>query len=252
MKHFVKKYWKTLLFFVLMGLVGGFCVGLFSLESYPAEVRQEILAQGVTPMLLAIVSAVQAAGYGLVLGAAGILMAKKVGLWSDETSFNKKPMAAAGIVAVISGLAMIGLDIFFFGKFSQPIRDSYLTKPSAAFVLGSVTYGAVIEEVMLRLFMMTLIALVLHIIFERGREKTSAWVLVVANLISALLFAAGHLPATAIVLGLSPMILVRCFLINGGIGLMFGWLYRKYGLHYAMAAHGGCHIVSKAIWIMFM
>ena len=252
MKSFVNKYWKTLLFFVVMGLVGGFCVGLFSLESYPPAIREEILSQGMTPVILAVVSAVQAAGYGLVLGAAGILMAKKVGIWKDETEFQKKPLAAAVIVAVIGGLAMIGLDIFFFGRFSQPIMDSYLVKPSMAFVLGSVTYGAVIEEVMLRLFMMTLIALVLHLVFERKRETASVWVLVTANIISALLFAAGHLPATQMMLGLSPMILARCFLLNGGIGLMFGWLYRKYGLRYAMVAHGGCHIVSKAIWILFL
>ena len=32
----------------------------------------------------------------------------------------------------------------------------------------------------------------------------------------------------------------------------FGWLYRKYGLRYAMIAHGGCHILSKLIWILFI
>ena len=39
---------------------------------------------------------------------------------------------------------------------------------------------------------------------------------------------------------------------NGGIGLLFGLLYRKYGLRYAMIAHGGCHVVSKLIWILFV
>ena len=29
MKQFVKKYWKTLLFFAIAGLVGGFCTGLY-------------------------------------------------------------------------------------------------------------------------------------------------------------------------------------------------------------------------------
>lgn len=252
MKNFVKKYWKTLAFFVVMGLIGGFCVGLYALDSYPAEMREQILAQGMTAEVLAVVSAVQAAGYGLILGAVGILMAKKVGLWKDEAHFDKKPLAAAVIVSLVGGLAMILLDLFWFGNYSAAIRDSYLVKPTVAFMIGSVTYGAVIEEVMLRLFMMSLIALVLHLVFERKKEETSVWVLIVANVVSVLLFAAGHLPTTAIVLGLSPMILVRCFLLNGGIGLLFGWLYRKYGLRYAMIAHGGCHIVSKAIWILFL
>ena len=53
-------------------------------------------------------------------------------------------------------------------------------------------------------------------------------------------------------IGLTPMIILRCFLLNGTLGLMFGWLYRKYGLRYAMIAHMGCHIISKMIWILFV
>ena len=80
----------------------------------------------------------------------------------------------------------------------------------------------------------------------------AAAVLIAANVIAALLFSAGHLPTTFIMLGSSPVILLRCFLLNGGFGLLFGWLYRKYGLRYAMLAHGGCHVVSKLIWILFV
>ena len=73
-----------------------------------------------------------------------------------------------------------------------------------------------------------------------------------ANVMAAILFATGHLPATAVMMGITPMILFRCFLLNGGFGLLFGWLYRKYGLRYAMLAHGGCHVISKLIWILFI
>jgi membrane protease YdiL (CAAX protease family) len=76
--------------------------------------------------------------------------------------------------------------------------------------------------------------------------------MVIANVIASILFAVGHLPATAQLLGLTPMIIARCLLLNGGLGLLFGWLYRKYGLRYAMIAHGGCHIISKLIWILFI
>ena len=130
--------------------------------------------------------------------------------------------------------------------------DSYSAKPNIVTILASIIYGGVIEEVMLRLFMMSLVALILHKIFEKGKEETSASVFVIANIISAMLFAAGHLPTTSIVLGITPMILLRCFLLNGGIGLLFGRLYRKYGLQYAMIAHAGCHVVSKAIWLVWL
>ena len=252
MENFLKKYWKTILLFMLAGLIGGFLVGLFLMDSYPAEIQQQIYDQGLNDVLLGLITALQSVGYALVLGVAGILLSKKTGMWKDERQITWQPLVAAAIVALMGGLAMILLDIFWFGPASQVIMDSYATKPSIAFVLGSVIYGGVIEEVMLRLFMMSLIAFLLHKIFWRKREQTPVAALVAANVLSALLFAAGHLPTTAILLGLSPMILLRCFLLNGGIGLLFGWLYRKYGLRYAMLAHGGCHIVSKLIWILFI
>jgi membrane protease YdiL (CAAX protease family) len=118
--------------------------------------------------------------------------------------------------------------------------------------VAAVLYGGVIEEVMLRLFNMSLVAFLLHKIFWRKQENTPVAALVTANIVSALLFAAGHLPATLMMLGSSPMIIFRCFLLNGGFGLAFGWLYRKYGLRYSMIAHGGCHVVSKLIWILFV
>jgi hypothetical protein len=130
--------------------------------------------------------------------------------------------------------------------------DSYSVKPTITYLIASVLYGGVIEEVMLRLFWLSLVAFILWKLFDRKNESPSAWVFVSANIIAALLFAAGHLPATAAMMGLSPMIVFRCFLLNGGMGLMFGMLYRKYGLRYSMLAHGGCHIVSKLIWIMFI
>nr|MBQ4320063.1 CPBP family intramembrane metalloprotease [Clostridia bacterium] len=147
---------------------------------------------------------------------------------------------------------MILSDILFFAKHSAVIADSYLVKPNAVFVIASVTYGAVIEEVMLRLFWMSLAAFVLHFLFERKKDTVSVWILICANIVTSLLFAAGHLPATFAMLGSSPLIIFRCFLLNGGLGLVFGWLYRKHGLHYAMIAHGICHVVSKLIWILFI
>ena len=147
---------------------------------------------------------------------------------------------------------MILPDMLFFGKYSDAIMDSYATKPTIPYILATVTYGAVIEEVMLRLFWLSLIAFALHKLFGRKNEAPTVAILIIANLIAAILFAAGHLPATEQMLGLTPMLVFRCFLLNGGFGLMFGWLYRKYGLRYAMIAHGGCHIVSKLIWILFI
>ena len=252
MKDFIRKYWKTLLFFGLVGLVGGFFTGIYMLDSYPTEIRLEILNQGITKTILGLVTAVQSAGYGIVLGAVGIFLGKQTGLWKYERHFAKKPLILTSVVAVAGGLLLILPDLLFFGKHIPMIMDSYAVKPTVPYMLAAVLYGGVIEEVMLRLFMMSLVAFILNKLFGKKQEKPTTGILIAANVIAALLFAAGHLPATAMLMGITPMILVRCFLLNGGFGMLFGWLYRKYGLRYAMLAHGGCHIISKLIWILFL
>ena len=252
MKQFVEKYWKTVLFFVVIGLVGGFFTGLYTLDSYPAEMQQLLLEQGITRPILGLVSAVQSAGYALFCGVLGILLGKKTGLWRDERILENPGLKAANIVAIVGGMVLILSDLLLFGPRCQVIMDSYAVKPTLTYIVAAVLYGGVIEEVMLRLFMMSLVAFILHKLFWRKREQTPVAALVAANILSALLFAAGHLPATQMMMGLTPMIIFRCFLLNGGIGLLLGWLYRKYGLRYAMIAHGGCHVVSKLIWILFI
>ncbi len=252
MRNFIRTYWKTLLFFALAGLVGGYFTGIYLLDSYPPEMQQQMLAQGINDTILGLVSAVQATGYGVILGALGIVLGKKTGLFHNEKTIEKKPLLAALVVAIVGGLGIILPDLLFFAHYSDAIAQSYAVKPTVPYLVAMVLYGGVIEEVMLRLFMMSLIAFILFKLFGRKSEKPSTAILVAANVVAALLFAAGHLPATAAMMGLSPMIVFRCFLLNGAFGLLFGWLYRKYGLRYAMIAHAGCHIVSKLIWILFV
>ena len=47
-------------------------------------------------------------------------------------------------------------------------------------------------------------------------------------------------------------ILIRCFLFNGGFGLAFGHLYKKYGIGYAVIAHGMAHLISDILMIIFV
>ena len=259
MKEFIKKYWKTLLFFTLSGLIGGFLVGLFVYDSYPIEIKQQILDsfngsidENYIDVLLGVVTAFQSAAYGLILGGIGIFLGKKVLLWKDEQNITKKPLIITLIIACLGGVLMILLDVLFFGKYSDVIMASYHSKPSIAYILGSIIYGGVIEEVMLRLFFMSLISFVLFKLFERKKEEPSSYIHIVSNVVAALLFAIGHLPNTFILLGNTPLIIFRCILMTGGFGLLFGYLYHKHGLRYAMLGHAGMHIVSKLIWLLFI
>ena len=106
---------------------------------------------------------------------------------------------------------------------------------------------------MLRLFFLTLIAWFLKKTFFRRKESQTASAFMLANLIAALAFAAAHLPGTRMIFGaLTPMLLFRCFLLNGGLGFVFGYLYYKHGLLYAMIGHALTHLVARLIWLLFI
>lgn len=144
-------------------------------------------------------------------------------------------------------------EIFYFRNHIPQVAAMYGEKPSFAYWMASVLYGGVIEEIMMRLFMMSLIVYVAWKIFFRREANPPTGVIIAANIIAALLFAAGHLPSTMQMFGeITPMILQRCFLLNGVGGLVFGYLYRKYGIQYSMMAHAGAHIVWKVIWIILL
>ena len=45
MKQFINTYWKTLLFFAVIGILGGFFTGIYVLDSYPADIKQQLIEE---------------------------------------------------------------------------------------------------------------------------------------------------------------------------------------------------------------
>ena len=84
MKKFISTYWEHILFFTVIGLVGGFATGLYSYDSLSADLLGQLTAQGITRPILAMITAIQSAGYGLFLGSIGIVLSKKIGLWKED------------------------------------------------------------------------------------------------------------------------------------------------------------------------
>ena len=249
MKELIKGNLKYIIFLAICGLIGGYFTGIYTVQSLPEQLINEALSEIGSIEILYIVTAIQGLFYAVALGIIGKIISQKIGLWR-KFEFDKKGNVELVIVTILGGAAFILLDCLFFSNFSEVIKNSYAVKPTVEYIIASITYGAVIEEVMLRLFFMSLIAVIIQKISKN--DAINDKILVAANIISAVLFAAGHLPATIMTIGITPMILIRCFVMNGTFGLMFGRLYRKYGILYAMLAHGGLHIVSKLIWILFI
>lgn len=238
-----------IIFLAVFGLVGGYFTALYSIEILSAELLEQTIAQIGSVDVLILITVLQSLFYSVVLGIIGKILAEKIGLWRPLT-IEIKPLFITVIVSIIAGAIFILGDYFVFGSLNDLIKESYNATPTINYIIASITYGGVVEEVMLRLFLMSLVAFLLQKLTKSSEVKPLH--LIIANVASVILFAASHLPATIATLGIDALILARCFLLNGGFGLIFGRLYRKYGIQYAMLAHAGLHIVSKLIWIAFI
>lgn len=249
------KKWKQALIFSLLlipvAAIGGYCTMLYQLDYLDQEMIDQAVAQVGSLEAVVAITVMQTVLYALVCGFFGHILANQLGL-IRPFRLDQKALVTTLALSLIGGI-LFSLDYWTFGAWIPGVRETTDLTMSVHVIVASLLYGGVVEEVMLRLFMMSLIAWILWKVFFRQRQTVPAGVIIAANVIAAILFAAGHLPATQMLFGtLTPLILVRCFLLNGGFGMLFGWLYRKYGIQYAMISHALLHIVSKLIWFIFV
>lgn len=246
----MKKNWIFLLLVLFGGLIGGYCIGLYSYDSLSEELIKQLQDQNISKEMVAISSMIQyGIVFGLFLASIGIVLSKKIKLWKDF-KLNKKAILTTTITAIIGALILFPGDKLIFGSLSTWVSEQYTLKPTIYKMIGGLLVGGIIEEVMMRLFFMSLVVFIILKILKKKEIPTKVYV--IANIIAALLFAAGHLPSTATMTTLTPIIIIRCFLFNGCLGIAFGYLYRKYGIGYAMISHGLCHLISDILMLIFI
>lgn len=233
------------------GLLAGLSAA--ALIPYLAQLMPEVLAK--VPLPLGVVAAAQGAQAMVLAGVLawlGLRMGHRVGLGSpvmhawlvrrrrpDWTRLQPLRAALLGIAAAVAILALAPLVDRAMPPMLQPPAAAGAGATAFNGFLASF-YGGIVEELMLRLFLMTLL---LWIVARLRRRTPPAWAYWAAILVAALLFGAGHLPAAAQVWGLEPVVVVRTLLLNGIAGVAFGWLYWKRGIEMAMLAHFSADIV---------
>lgn len=252
MKKLFIDNWKFLLFVLIGGLVGGYFAGLYFYDSLTEEMLINLQTQNVSKDLLVVVSMIQyGIFYGLILAIIGIFISKKVNLWK-KVEINKKSIITVSIITIIGALVLFPGDKLIFGSFSNWVNEQYISSPTIEKIIAGLLAGGIIEEVMMRLFFMSLLVLIISKVFYKNKKDIPVRVYIIANIISSFLFAIGHLPATMQMTNLNFVILFRCILFNGGIGLCFGYLYRKYDIRYAVVSHGLMHLISDTLMLIFL
>jgi hypothetical protein len=249
--------WPEFAILFVAALVGVACVMPYVLE-LSAGALNNARERMHRPLwvLLALQNAQSAVLFCLATGL-GLLLAHQIGLGApliegllagrDVTTPALAMIAPAVILGVASAALMLALEItVFWPRLPRKIRDEAPIPALWKRFLASF-YGGIDEEILLRLFTLSLLAWLLGFAWHAPDGRPALGALWVATVLAALLFGLGHLPATAALAKLTPLLVVRALLLNGVVGVATGYLYWRYGLEAAILAHCAADIVFHAI-----
>ncbi len=219
------------------------------------------------PIPLPAVIAIQVLQSALMFAIAifgGMFFASRVGLGTPILDSAARGEAIAAkvrsilplsiILGVIGTLILLGLEIFFFqpalvkelGDASN-VLNLQTSQPAAWKGFLASFYGGIAEEILLRLFVMSFFVWLGHFVSKTAEGKPTAAVIWIANILAAVLFGLGHLPALAPLVPLTPLVIARTVVLNGLLGIVLGWLYWKRGLEAAMVSHFSADIVLHVL-----
>jgi membrane protease YdiL (CAAX protease family) len=111
--------------------------------------------------------------------------------------------------------------------------------------------GGITEEVELRLFLLSFLALGIRYASRFALEDRDAIlspaVFWPANVAAAVLFGLGHLPVTSHLIPLTPVVIARAIVLNAIVGLVAGYLFWRRGIEMAMLSHFSADIVLHVV-----
>ena len=172
--------------------------------------------------------------------AAGTWLGKRVDLGSGLRDLvSGKPgrwrRARSELVpGALVGLALGILQLISQGAVPKDVLIPALDNPNALEWTLRCLSAALTEEIGFRFGAMSLFAWVTWSVARRAAiHRSSQWI---GNLLSALVFAVAHLPQLELQrYGLS--LLIPFVVSSTGVGMIMGWLFMRYGLVSAIAAH---------------
>jgi hypothetical protein len=244
-------------------------IAIIAMLPYTLELQSGALEQLNLPIPFPILIAIQVIQNGLLFAVCiflGMLLAKRIGLGTPvldavargESALNKVrtflPISIG--LGILASVLIIGLDSYIF----QPALIQELGEKASAINLTvqpaawkgflASFYGGIAEEILLRLFAMSLLAWLGSFINKTKDGKPTHIIFWIANIFAAILFGFAHLPAVSLLVPITILVIIRTVLLNSIGGIMFGWLYQKHGLESAMIAHFSADIVLHVLMVL--
>jgi hypothetical protein len=239
--------WKLFYILLVLCVITSMLVMPYSLELTKSEIE-------ITPKILFFTAINNLVMFAIVIFL-GLFLTKHIGMGlpilqgvlsgKNQTKELKSILLPSISLGVIAGIIIVLID-FPFKKFIPELLSLEAPVTVWKAFLASF-YGGIAEEVLLRLF---LVSLFVWITFKIKKDKDGGptvlgvWLSII---LAAVFFGLGHLPATAQITGLTGIVITRAVVLNGIGGVIFGWLYWKKGLESAIIAHFSADIVLHII-----
>jgi len=260
----MKKPFNWKIFFILLAAS---IVGVLAVIPYSLAVQGSKLSELNLPIptwLLISLQVLQNAVMFAVVIAIGLLAANRVGLGlpvlearlQGESVGQKIKifLLPSILLGIIGSVLVILLDTLFFspllmaelGEKAASLNQDALQPAAWKGFLASF-YGGINEEILLRLGLMSILVWLGRFISKTEDGRPTLAVFWSANILAAVLFGLGHLPATVALFPLTPLVILRAIALNGLLGIAFGYLYFKHGLEAAMLSHFTADIVLHVL-----
>lgn len=181
----------------------------------------------------------------------GLLLAKKTGLklifLTENTkrgvlkNTTKNVFTVSVLCGILSGILIYIADFLF--KIPS-VTTHRIQAPIWQTLLASF-YGGITEEILMRLFLMTLFVWIGMKLFKL--KQPSNFGIIVPIFLAAIIFGLGHLPITAALTEITASVVARAVLLNSIGGIIFGLLYWKIGFESAIIAHFTTDIILLTV-----
>lgn len=194
---------------------------------------------------------------GVTIGL-GLLMTAKVGLpgtpliddWRAGKSIAERVRAIIQ-PALITGL---GVGIAVLLMFSLLLRNEIPRLPVGKAAMLPIWkrfllcfYGGLTEEIMMRIFLFSLLIWLLSKVWRSGTGTPGGKVFWAANIILAVIFGLGHLASVVPLMPVTFNIVLGALLLNGVASIAFTSLYARRGLEASILAH---FMADVMIWVI--
>ncbi|HEX8898155.1 MAG TPA: CPBP family glutamic-type intramembrane protease, partial [Chthoniobacterales bacterium] len=193
--------------------------------------------------------------FGVAVGL-GLLLARKVGLGApilEQWIYHRGARIPSSLLLISCGTGVL-VGLLLLGLVHSPVGAALSSMPVLSEGAMPVWkrflacfYGGLCEEIVMRLFLLSLVIWLLRFLVKARSPAPAAGVFWAANFVVALAFGAGHLPLAAQLGPLTPQLIAAVLFLNGIAALPFGYLYWSRGLEAAMLAHFSADLVLHVI-----